>query len=59
MNYYTCILFFSEEIDRRPTKYHNIRHIENFKAFAASKGAKTINVYDKKTKAFIEQIKLN
>jgi len=59
MNYYTCILFFSEKIDRRPTKYHNIRYLDNFKAFAASIGAKTINVYDKKTKDFIEQIKLN
>jgi len=58
MNYYTCILFFSEEINRRPTKYHNIRHLDNFKAFAATIGAKAINVYNKKTKAFVEQIKI-
>jgi hypothetical protein len=59
MNYYTCILFFSEEINRRPTKYHNIRHLDNFKAFAATKGAIAINVYNKKTKAFVEQIKID
>lgn len=59
MNYYTCILFFSEEINRRPTKYHNIRHLDNFKAFAATKGAKAINVYNKKTKTFVKQIKID
>jgi len=59
MNYYTCIIFFFEETGRRPTKYHNIRNLANFKAFAASKGGKVINVYDKKTKAFIEQIKID
>ncbi len=58
MNYYNCIIFFLEETNRRPTKYHNIRNLANFTAFAASKGAKAINVYDKKTKAFVEQIKI-
>jgi len=58
MNYYNCIIFFSEEINRRPTKYHNITNLANFKSFAATKGAKVINVYDKKTKAFIEQLKI-
>jgi hypothetical protein len=58
MNYYTCIIFFKDEIDRRPTKYRNIRYLTNFKAFAASIGGKSINVYDKRTKAFVEQIKI-
>lgn len=59
MNYYTCIIFFKDELERRPTKYRNIRFLDNFKTFAASIGAKSINVYDKRTKAFIEQIKID
>jgi len=59
MNYYTCIIFFKDEINRRPTKYHNIRHLANFKTFAATKGGQSVNVYDKRTKAFIEQIKID
>jgi len=59
MNYYTCIIFFKNDIDRRPTKYRNIRYLDNFKAYAASIGAKSINVYDKRTKDFVEQIKID
>jgi hypothetical protein len=58
MKYYTCIIFFKDGIERRPTKYHNITSIANFSQFATIKGGKLINVYDKKSKAFIEQIKL-
>jgi len=59
MNYYTCIIFFKDQIERRPTKYRNIRFLDNFKTYAASIGAKSINVYDKRTKAFIEQINID
>jgi len=59
MNYYTCIIFFKDELERRPTKYRNIRFLNNFKTFAASIGAKSINVYDKRTKDFVEQIKID
>jgi hypothetical protein len=59
MNYFTCIIFFKDELERRPTKYRNIRYLANFKAYAASIGAKSINVYDKRTKDFVEQIKID
>lgn len=57
--YYTIILFFPDEAERTPAKYRNINNIANFRRFADTTGAKYMNVYNKQTKAFIEQIKLN
>lgn len=41
--------------DHNGTKFYNT----NFMAFAISKGAKTINFYEKESKKFFEQIKIN
>ena len=55
MKLYTCILFCQ---DGSVKKYRNINSIDRFKIFAYKINGKYFNVYDKKTKEFIEQIKM-
>lgn len=55
---FTCIIFFPPTIKPGPSKYRNITDLDKFKRFAANKDAVYMNVYDKLTKKFIEQIKI-
>jgi len=55
---YTCIMFFPQSIKPRLSKYRNITDLDKFKRFAANRDAIYMNVYDKLTKQFIEQIKI-
>lgn len=54
MKLYTCILFC---IDNQVKKYRNINNLERFNDFAKNINGNYFNVYDKKTKLFIQQIK--
>ena len=56
MKVYTCILFCK---DNQVKKYRNINNLERFKDFANTINGNYFNVYDKKTKLFIQQIKCN
>ena len=55
---FTCIIFFPTAIKPGPSKYRNITDLDKFKRFAANRDAIYMNVYDKLTKQFIEQIKI-
>jgi hypothetical protein len=56
MKLYTCILFCK---DGSVKKYRNINNINRFELFAKKINGKYFNVYDKTTKQFINQLKVN
>ena len=56
MKLYTCILFCQ---DGSVKKYRNINSIDRFTIFANKINGKYFNVYDKTTKQFINQLKVN
>jgi hypothetical protein len=51
--YYTGIIFFSDDKKVSPRKYRNITNIGRFKLFTANCGGSYFNLYDKATKKFI------
>jgi hypothetical protein len=62
MKLYTCILFCNASTPGGGLivkKYRNINNLERFKDFAKTINGNYFNVYDKKTKVFIQQIKCN
>lgn len=59
MEYYTAIIFFSEEKNIQPRKYRNINNLDNFMRFADKQGGLYVNFYFKKNKAFYCRLWLN
>ncbi|TDO28423.1 hypothetical protein BC659_0488 [Sediminibacterium goheungense] len=56
---FTCIVFFPDELARRPRKYRNINNISRFERFAEKEEALYFNVYSKKTNEFIQRVYTN
>jgi hypothetical protein len=63
IGYYTAIVFFHPEQNKRPFKYRNINREDNFKDFCKTnvklEGALYFNLYSKETKEFIKRVWIN
>jgi len=53
---FTCIVFFPEELSRRPRKYRNINNLLRFERFVEKDQALYFNVYSKNTNEFIRRV---
>jgi hypothetical protein len=58
MNLYNCIVFFK---DINPVKYHKVNNIEKLTIWLLRNkpSALYINVYDRDTRSFVKQVKIN
>ena len=49
---FTGIIFYDPQTNKRPRKYRNISHLENFLKFAQKEGGWYVNLYFKKDAKF-------
>lgn len=49
---YNAIVFFQPDQQKKPRKYRNISHLENFAKFAQKEGAWYMNLYFAKSAKF-------
>ena len=54
-NYFNAIAFFPNQ-EKKFIKYRNVKNINSLVRYLQKHGAKHVNVYNAKTKEFIEQI---
>lgn len=59
MKLYSCIVFFHEDMKRRPVKYRKVSNIERFKKFAHSDltGWLYFNYYDRESRQYIGRVR--
>lgn len=53
---FTCIVFFPDELARRPRKYRNINNLIRFERFVEKELALYFNVYSKQTNEFLRRV---
>jgi len=53
---YSCIVFFLPDAGIRPRKYRNVNSLMRFEKFVTSMGGIYYNVYNKRTREFIERV---
>jgi hypothetical protein len=58
MNLYNCIVFFKDD---HPIKYHKVNNIDRLITWLEKKrpSALYVNVYDRNTRSFVKQVKIN
>lgn len=62
MMLYSAIVIFETNGTKSACKYRNINNIDRFMSYIrkhwANKGVIAVNIYEKKSKAFVKQIKI-
>lgn len=57
-NYFTAIAFFPNQ-EKKFIKYRNVKNVAGLVRYLQKHGAKHVNIYNPKTREFIEQISID
>ena len=56
-NYFTAIAFFPNK-EKKFIKYRNVKNVAGLVRYLSREGAKHVNIYNAKTREFVEQISI-